>query len=375
MRVITCVHQGYELYGSDRTFVSCVIFLRDLFPDAIFNIILPKAGLLSAHLVDTGFRVEIHDLWVLRKSYGWLGLALRGLRLPSFVRRAARLMDQSDLVYINTAVILDFMLASRWSNSRAVLHLHEIPGGFVVKVLRLFVRFSRAAVVFNSRATQSHWAIPKAESQFMVHNGVDLVVSADPTPTLHQKLRVLMIGRINAGKGQELLIDALTLLSADQLRRIEVQIVGDVFEGAPFRIALQDQIAASGLDHIVSLVGFADDPSTFYDWCDLVVVPSRHPESFGLVAIEAMSNGKPVIAADHGGISEIVVDRETGWLFEPNSAQALCEALTQSFDDEIRLKFGANGRQRYLARFTLSAFQSSFNAAILKVVHAGSEAR
>jgi len=79
----------------------------------------------------------------------------------------------------------------------------------------------------------------------------------------------------------------------------------------------------------------------YYKEADLVVVPSLFPELFGLVILEAMSYGKPVIASRIGGIPELVLHEETGFLFEPNNVDALAKYIKILLtDDELAIDMG-----------------------------------
>lgn len=93
------------------------------------------------------------------------------------------------------------------------------------------------------------------------------------------------------------------------------------------------------------------------DWfriADIVVVPSSSNEAFGLVNVEAMSTGIPVIATKAGGIKEIVVEGETGYLVSPNRiAEELSERMLKLLsDDELRRKMGMNSRTHVESEFT-----------------------
>ena len=87
--------------------------------------------------------------------------------------------------------------------------------------------------------------------------------------------------------------------------------------------------------------------------CLIALIPSICLETFGLVAIEAMSMGKPVIASRRGGLSDIVVDHETGLLIPPNDPNALQQAIQRLLDDPPLLeRMGIMAQQRstqYLA--------------------------
>lgn len=376
---ITCIHQGYELYGSDRTFIDCVDFLRDLYPSAGIEIVLPREGALSQAMRAQGRDVQICDLWVLRKSYGVAGLLARAMRLPAYIRRARRMTRDSDLVYINTGVIFDFTLAARLHRTRTVIHVHEIPQARVRPLFRSLLTFAGCGVIFNSKASRDGLALPASIPQTIVYNGTNMPpetsLPRDPRAP-SDPLRVLMIGRINAWKGQDLLIEALALLPADRRGRIVVRVLGDVFETAPFLDRLRSQVAEAGLAGQVEFKGFHADPDADYAWSDLVVVPSREPEPFGLVAIEAMSHAKPVIVAGHGGLVEIVLDGEHGWHFTPNDAGSLAAMLVRAQDEADSLSpLGLAARERVRAMFTRDTFRANFQAAVKTLTASPSEQR
>lgn len=83
-----------------------------------------------------------------------------------------------------------------------------------------------------------------------------------------------------------------------------------------------------------------------YRRCELVVVPSRR-ESFGRVAVEAMSNGRPVVVSDVAPLRELVGDEEAGLVAEPGDASSFAAAVRRlAGDDQLRLKLGEEGRRR-----------------------------
>ena len=90
----------------------------------------------------------------------------------------------------------------------------------------------------------------------------------------------------------------------------------------------------------------------FYHACDLFVAPSRY-ESFGLVLVEAMMFGKPVVSCKVGGIPEVVVDGATGLLAEPGDAASLESCLAQLIESrDLRDQMAASARKRYLEHFS-----------------------
>jgi glycosyltransferase involved in cell wall biosynthesis len=94
-----------------------------------------------------------------------------------------------------------------------------------------------------------------------------------------------------------------------------------------------------------------------YQRADVVIYPTVEPEPFGLVPLEGMSMGRPVVASRIGGIQETVVDGETGFLVEPGDARALAERVAVLLrQPELRARMGVAGRARVLREFDLRRY-------------------
>ena len=366
MRIL-CVHQGYELYGSDRAFVESVAAIREAWPAAEITAVLPCDGPIVAPLASVATHVAFDPIWVLRRR-GLAKLATLGpFRLAPALWRAITRMRSTDLVYINTIVIADYLLAARFFPEKSLVHVHEIPTGIAARLLRRLLVWTRAEVIFNSQATKRAFALPASVPQHVVYNGI-----ADPPAVARfdydgaRPLRLLLIGRINRTKGQDLLIEALALLPPDIRARLAVRIVGGSFDNDLAREdALKRQARAAGLAATVRFEPFQDDPACYYAWADIVVMPSRLPESLGRVAIEAMAYGRPVIAAAIGGLPEVVQDGITGRLVPPNDAAALAGAIAQAATGPSTWRgYAAAARVRYEAEFTRRAIDRQIQAVV-----------
>ena len=244
--------------------------------------------------------------------------------------------------------------------------MHEVPEGAARAVLRALLRWSGAEIVFNSRATRAALALPETMRQHVIYNGLpapaDMPAAPDPAG---RPLRLLMIGRINRIKGQEVLIEALRQMPAAIAARFVVRIVGSAFEDEAAETRLAAMIASPPLAADVTLMPFADDPAALYRWADVVVVPSRRPESLGRVAIEAMSYGRPVVASDIGGLPEVVAAGETGWLVPPNDPAVLARALQDLLDPDLPwARMAAAGRARFAALFDAATVDAQWRAVL-----------
>jgi glycogen(starch) synthase len=173
----------------------------------------------------------------------------------------------------------------------------------------------------------------------VIPNGVDLeAVHAPPgveefrTQTLGLDPGTKMIffaGRLEYEKGVQTVLDALPLVLQRQPVRFIVAGVG-THEDELRAHALRD-----GLDGEVEFLGFIPDDELrmYYAAADLAVVPSLY-EPFGMVALETMAAGTPCIAADTGGLRELVVHDATGLRFSPGDPSSLAEAILRLLTDE-----------------------------------------
>lgn len=154
------------------------------------------------------------------------------------------------------------------------------------------------------------------------------------------ELRLLFVGRFDRQKGVDLLCKALEQLGP---KASAVLAGGSV---------LADGSALTLPSNAVS-VGWITPSQleTLFARADILVMPSRW-EGFGLTAAEAMRAALPVIATRVGGLPEIVVDGETGLLFEVESSEAICRAV-RSLDRTLLNSMGQAGRKRFLEKFTM----------------------
>ena len=354
---IACVHQGYELYGSDRCFVESVAALREAFPHADIEAVLPRQGPIVAALAPHASRIAFEPLFVLRRK-ALARLALTApLTLPLALARAGRRFAAADLVYINTSVVLDYQIVARLFPEKTLLHIHEIPTGAARALLRGLALGSGARLIFNSRATRDSFAPPPGRPYDVIYNGLEGPAAAPPTTYDGARpLRVALIGRVNRIKGQDVLLAALSSLPEATRARLAVRMVGGAFENPALEAQLRAQVKAAGLSGIVSVEPFAADTAPIYAWADIVAAPSKLPESLGRTAIEAMSFGRPALVSAIGGLTEVVAHGETGWHVPPGDAAALAETLAAIVERPRDWRgFGAAGRARYERLFSRKA--------------------
>jgi glycosyltransferase involved in cell wall biosynthesis len=134
------------------------------------------------------------------------------------------------------------------------------------------------------------------------------------------------------------LLRALQRIRADW----QLEIVGD----GHARVSLEALAGELGVSDRVNFAGWVDDASPYYERARCVVVPSIWPEPFGIVGIEALSHGRPVVGADVGGIPDWCRDGETGLLAPPGDVAQLASRIESVLrDDQLATDLGAHGRE------------------------------
>ncbi|MEZ5463860.1 MAG: glycosyltransferase [Lysobacteraceae bacterium] len=163
-------------------------------------------------------------------------------------------------------------------------------------------------------------------------------------------LKLLAVGRLSYYKGFDVLLEALAACPV-----VSLLLVGE----GERRGELEKQITRLGLGDRVRLTGQLDDAQLHaaYRDCDAFCLPSLdRSEAFGLVLLEAMRAGKPVVssAVPGSGMCEVVVDGETGLQVSAGNAERLAAALQQlSHDPPLRHRLGENGRRRWALEYCL----------------------
>jgi D-inositol-3-phosphate glycosyltransferase len=194
---------------------------------------------------------------------------------------------------------------------------------------------------------------------------------------------ILFVGRFDPVKGLDTLLRAMALIVEHDARWRDnacLCIVGGDKLDDQSRVdaevaritALRDDL---GLEGVVTFLGSQtqDALPLYYSAAQVVVVPSRY-ESFGLVALEAMACGTPVIASNVGGLADLVRDGRTGYLVPDGDAAALAAKLLPLLGDPgLRATLGAHGVATAEA-YSWAAVAEQIDSLYERVIAEGAEA-
>ncbi len=378
-------HSSDELYGSDMVLLHLVKRLnRAVFrPYVLLPTDLPYEGKLSRSLSQAGVAHESLAMPVLRRRY----FSLRGgprfanalIRGANNVMAVAR-RENVALIHSNTSAVWGGALAASRLHLPHIWHVHELitEPALVRRLIAWMINRYSTRVVAISEAVAAHLLADSPALAGRISVIYDAVDAERFSPSVdgaalrsawgavsHDVL-VGVVGRISAWKGQAFFLKAFARALRSQ-PTLKAVIVGDVAPGETWRKEELRSLAAElGVAQRIVWAGYHDNAPAVMAALDILALPSIRPEPFGMVVIEAMASGKPVIATAHGGPLESVVDGETGLLVSPADPEEMAAALVRLSDDRrLRAEMGANGRRRAVDVFGfrqhVQAFQDLYH--------------
>lgn len=364
MAKVIFLDQYAGLGGGQRILIDLARAFREAGDDV--GVFVPGDGDAAKALQGDGFSVE--DIPLPSMTPGGKALSEK-LAYPFQARRVASALVRAlasrdvDLLYANgPRTFLPAVLAASRLEVPVACALHLIfRGGLERRLIRwCFSRKCVRSAVFCSRAAAEPFSeFLESGKGFVQHYWV----SPDflERPSLRGPHRrdlglkegdfaVGVLGRISPTKGQALFLDALIpLLPGYPDLRLFVAGGAD-FESPGEEERLRERGRAAESGRIVFTGGMVE-AIPFLDAMDVLVVPSQWDEPFGLVAVEGMARGLPVVATGTGGLREIVEDGVTGFHIEKN-AESLRKAVKGFLDKRsMASAMGTAGRKRVEAHF------------------------
>lgn len=356
---ILFIHHANDMYGADIGLLHSIKSLdRDKFyPVVILPADMP-AGMLSPELDRLGVEYHFAHLGILRRKYinarSIIPLIFEMMRGAAFVRSTAR-KRRVALVYTNTFVTVSGAIGGRLAGVPVLWHIREIVAmprpvrWFLYKMLSLCA----TRVVCISKAVRDSIlseAKNLANKLIIVYNAVSVAPNSGDGKDIgireecgipQDALLVGMVGRISHWKGQEVLAQAAAIVRK-KYPDVHFVAVGSYFaDESHYLDKLTSLINDLGIKDRFHLADYRSNVTDVYRALDIFVLPSVKPEPFGRVTVEAMTQGRAVIATNHGGTVELIQEGVTGMLVPPSEPQALANAIeTLLADRALRERIG-----------------------------------
>jgi glycosyltransferase involved in cell wall biosynthesis len=186
-----------------------------------------------------------------------------------------------------------------------------------------------------------------------------------------ETMLIAMVGNVREWKGQHVVLEALARLSEAERQRLLVIFVGATAEvDAPYEERLRQMVADNGLTGCARFLGRRGDVPDLMQTADVVLHASVIPEPFGLVVVEAMALGRPVVAADSGGPAEILTPG-SGITFDSGEPAQLTDILRRLLSSpQLLTELGSGARERVL-EFSIERHVAAMQAIYRKFLKRG----
>ncbi len=286
-----------------------------------------------------GIPIEVLAMLPMDAPRGLAGALKVGSRLLSLATSLFFILrrDRPDMIHVNSIFALHFALpACLLTGTKLIYHEHGLPESrkgsiWSIAYRQLIQRVTHTAAITDAvRAEVIGSGVP-AERVTTVHNGIDpgegrAASEVSVTAASRSSFSIVQIANFLDWKGQDTLLQALPRLRA-KVPEARVTFYGKS-KDLEYEARLREIIAALDLSECVEFGGFRDDLPDILPTYDCLVLASK-AEPFGLVLLEAMRAGIPIVATNSGGAPEIVSNEENGLLFEPEDSDGLADALAR----------------------------------------------
>lgn len=347
--------------------VSLLAILRNIDGDK-YNaaVVCPQKGTFVDAIQKINIPAERLDFDRIRRTANPIKLFLGFVFFGVYVFRIYRIIRERQIELLHANTLKTAIMAgivAKFTGVPLIWHVRDfLPLGMFRPILVKVAHLLADSVIVNSAATGEMFQKQGARKSVVVHNAIDssrLSVKSGGNDLgrelgINPNVQVIgTIGRIHPEKGLEYLIEALTIVRKE-IPQIRLLVVGEAHNGdTAYARQIIDLVKRHELTDQVAFLGFRRDITEVLSTIDLLVVPALR-EPFGLVILEAMAWGKPVVATRAGGIPEIVVDGKTGILVSPRDPGALAASISRLLrDKELALRMGQAGRAHFENSFAM----------------------
>jgi glycosyltransferase involved in cell wall biosynthesis len=373
---IVYLNPSGKLGGAETSLRELLSSVRAAEPDWELWLVLGEDGPLAAIARDLGVSVSVQPfppaLARLGDSGRWTalaGLLKAAVATAIYARGLARWLDQMqpDIIHTNG---FKMHLLGAWTRPRRtplIWHIHDYvsPRRLMRRLLWPFRKACSVAIVNSKSVAQDLEQVLPGLRIVPIYNAIDLErfspvgnrLDLDATglaPAAPGTVRVGLIATFARWKGHKVFLEALSRLAADTPVRGYI-IGGPIYQtdGSQWSaLELQQETERLGLAGKVGFTGFLEDIPAAMRSLDIIVHASTQPEPFGMVIIEGMACGKPVIASSAGGAAELYVAGDNALAHTPGDSLALAHAIERlASDPQLRRRLGTAGRAGAARRF------------------------
>ena len=376
MNILFVTHHD-NFQGSSRSLMSLLEGLHEY--DVAPFVVNPRESIFTKALQSKGIQYAILQVpwWISRRTL----TCKKKIDHVSVIRQSVPNIQKVirdwkiDLVYTNSSVTPVGLLSARRERVPHIWHFREFGDldfglRFIYpKAVSKAIILRSNAVICHSKVVRNYHFKPGVKNVHQIYNGVAMKGQFDERLALRQQSQqdrpftFIMMSGITPKKGQEVAIRALAGLRDNGV--VARLVIGGSGK-TDYLEHLSGLCSELGLEAQVEFTGFNKDPFPSYYGADCALICSEN-EAFSRVGLEAMSTGLPLIGRNSGGNPEIIVDGETGVLY--NTFEELVEAMLKlAQNPSLGQKMGLAGWQRARDLFNIEDYAANVYRVIQSVM-------
>lgn len=362
-----------HLYGANRVLLTMLEYFSVNGYD--ISVLLPSNGPMSEELKKRNIPFKVSFFF---SSFLYFKFSVKYLIFPvlllinlfKFFKIVSIVKEfNPDIIYSNTSAENFGLLISRVLNKPHISHIHEFMqpdhGAYFIGGNRLKLKYINKSdgVVFVSNAVADYvmGGEIQSEKHMVIHNGISRSITHISPKNISKEINLGIVGILSEGKNQHLAIEYFaSLLSVYPTASLHV--FGD--KGGRYKSKLFKLCRQLNIEDKVIFHGFVKNTDMIFSQFDVMLMFSKS-EGFGIVTIEAMLRGVPVVGFNMAGTKELIVDRETGCLFD--SLDSFKDSIDYLLSSEaIYEKIRLNAFNNALLQFNELDFCKRIDAFIIK---------
>ena len=326
-------------------------------------------NLLASKKVNTTGKLDLRKLW------RYFGIILK-LKTQLIFKRPVLCyfaLSTTGLAFIKDAFLVGLI---KLFHVPILFHLHN--KGVKIYAKKKIFKFLYKFVFKGTRVILLSERLYDDVSEFVAKGQTHICPNGVPELTITNKknklnksepLQLLFLSNLIESKGVYVLLRALKLLKTRGIL-FKCNFIGD--SGDINQASFESKLRSLGLTSEVMFLGpkYGEDKHQFFLNSDIFVFPTYYQnETFGLVNLEAMQYSLPVVSTFEGGIPDVIEDGFNGFLVPQKDVKLLADKLEFLIkNDNLRLKMGASGKQKFKKEFTSDTFEKTLNSILLNKV-------